>query len=440
MTAEGRVGGKINILPSTLPFPTISMSPLLKDQEIIIDVEELVYGGEGRACYNEQDVLIHRGVPGDRLRVRITGFKDTAARADIIEVITPSDIRQVPICPVFLEGCGGCQWLHMDYEAQLYWKGRMIARIIQDYETLSHVQVHQVMGMDDPFYYRNKMVVRMRGPKEALRIGFQDNKRWVLNVYNKESGQCYIQHPLNNQLGRALAVSLTQERRPLKSATIRVSDEEEVSLDLEKKWRTDIASDLEGIGRQTPYVHYTIHDRRFRVTSPSFFQANTRQTGVLVETVLDLLPKKPAKTAIDVYCGVGLFTLFLTDRFESVYGIEESKTALEDARHNAETLHMSNVQFIYDKAENALPEIMQAVERAEVILVDPPRSGCNPDVLHAISQCRPGILVYISCNASTLVRDLDILDQNGMKTTDIRPVDMFPHTYHVECVARCVPG
>ncbi|HCQ00019.1 MAG TPA: hypothetical protein DIT99_04690, partial [Candidatus Latescibacteria bacterium] len=121
----------INILPSTLPFPTISMSPLLKDQEIIIDVEELVYGGEGRACYNEQDVLIYRGIPGDRLRVRITGFKDTAARADIIEVITPSDIRQVPICPVFLEGCGGCQWLHMDYEAQLYWKGRMIARIIQ---------------------------------------------------------------------------------------------------------------------------------------------------------------------------------------------------------------------------------------------------------------------------------------------------------------------
>ncbi len=103
-------------------------------------------------------------------------------------------------------------------------------------------------------------------------------------------------------------------------------------------------------------------------------------------------------------------------------------------------LHMSNVQFIYDKAENALPEIMQTVERADVILVDPPRSGCHPDVLHAISQCRPGILVYISCNASTLARDLDILHQNGMKTTDIRPVDMFPHTYHVECVARCEPG
>lgn len=416
------------------------MSPLQKDQEIVVAVEELVYGGEGRACYDEQDVLIRRGVPGDQLRVRITGFKETTARAEIIEIMTPSSFRQTPICPVFIEGCGGCQWMHMAYEAQLIWKKHMVTRILETYETLNQVQVHPVIGMADPFFYRNKMVVRMRGPKEALRIGFQDNKRWVLNVYNKEDGQCYIQHPLNNKLGRSLAASLTQQRRPLKSATIRVSDEDEVTLDLEKKWRTAIASDLEGIGQQQPHVHYTIHDRRLRVTAPSFFQANTRQTAALVDTVLSLLPEQPAKTAIDVYCGVGLFTLFLTDRFESVYGIEESHTALEDARHNADVLHKSNVEFRYGKAENALPEIMQTIDRAEVILIDPPRSGCTPEVLDTISQCRPDRLIYISCNASTLARDLDILHQKGMKTTDIHPVDMFPHTYHVECVARCVPG
>jgi 23S rRNA (uracil1939-C5)-methyltransferase len=408
-----------------------------KGQDITVDIEGLVYGGEGRARYGAYDVLVPRGMPGDRLVARVSSIREATIRADIVEVLVPSPARRQPICPAFQEGCGGCQWLHMAYDAQLAWKRRLVEHAIHAYDTLAGVSIRNVIGMADPFFYRNKMVVRVRGPQENLRVGFQDARRWVLNVFNREDGQCYIQHPLNNRLGRALAASLRRERRPLKAATIRTSEEEEVSLDLDRKLAAALSADLEGIGRQSAQIHYAVLGRRFRVTAPSFFQANTRQTAALVEAALGFLPAGRIRTAIDVYCGVGLFTLFLAERADAVYGIEEAHTAVEDAQYNAGVHAASNVRFIREKAEIALPGIIQEAGPVDVMLIDPPRSGCHPALLDTISRCRPRVLIYVSCNVDALARDLARLYGLGLPVADVQPVDMFPHTYHIECVARC---
>ena len=411
--------------------------PLQKGNEITVTIEEVVYGGEGQARYQGYNVLVPRGIPGDRLLVRVFTVQETTVRADLLQVITPSVDRVLPICPTFQEGCGACQWLHMAYDAQLRWKRRLVESLVATYPVLVDVRIHETMGMQRPLFYRNKMVTRIRGTRESLRVGFQNARGWVLGVFDKDDGQCYIQQPMNNRLGRALAAVLKRERLPLKSATIRSSDEGEVALDLERKLAPALAAHLQGIGRQSLTVHYTIRNKRFQVTSPAFFQANTRQTEVLVDAVLGLLPEGRLRVAVDVYCGVGLFTLFLADRTDAVYGIEESQVAIRDAECNGAAIGLENVSFVCEKAETALPEIQRQTGQIDVILLDPPRSGCHRTVLEAVSQCRPRRLIYISCNVTSLARDLAILQELGMPARSIQPVDMFPHSYHIECVALC---
>ena len=414
------------------------MPPLQKEQCITVDVESLVYGGEALAHYEGYDVLVPRGVPGDRVSVRIIGIHDSVLRTEIEEIVSPSPSRVQPECPGYHDGCGGCQWLQVDYREQLRWKKRVVQEVMGEYDELKNTPVGDVAGMDYPFFYRNKMVVRMRGPRDNLRVGFHTSRtKWVINVFNKTDGQCHIQNELNNRIGRGLAESLTRERLPLKSATVRTSESDEVTLDLDRKLTTAISADLQDIGTQAPFVHYVVGGHRFRVTSPSFFQANTAQTGTLVQTVMDMLPDLRIRTAVDLYCGVGLFTLFLADRAEQVYGIEESHTAIADAEHNAAANRISNIRFIRGKAEDELQTVTETEEGIDLVIVDPPRSGCDPDVLRTISSCEPERMIYISCNVKTLARDLALLRELGYQTTGIRPVDMFPHTYHIECVAMC---
>lgn len=414
------------------------MYPLQKGQQITLVVDRLTYGGEALASYEGYQVLVQRGVPGDEVEIEITSIHDDVARAEITRVISPSPSRITPDCPAFHEGCGGCQWLQVDYSQQLFWKRRVVQDILQGQSELAHVTVHEVAGMEDPFYYRNKMVVRIRGPQDSLRVGFHTPRtKWVIGVFGEDSGECQIQNELNNRVGRGLAGSLSRERRPLKSATVRSSDNDEVNLDLDRKLAKAIGADLQGIGQQSNCVHYSVKGHRFRVTSPSFFQANTRQTSILVQSVLDMLPKVRMHMAIDVYCGVGLFTLFLAQMAEKVYGIEESHTAITDAEHNATDAGLSNIEFLREKAEDALPAVTANADRVDLIMVDPPRSGCGSQVLTTIAQCKPDQIVYVSCNVETLTRDLVLLQTLGYRTAEIQPVDMFPHTYHIECVARC---
>ncbi|MBI4551772.1 MAG: 23S rRNA (uracil(1939)-C(5))-methyltransferase RlmD [Candidatus Latescibacteria bacterium] len=415
------------------------MTDLQPGQFLTVEIEKLVYGGDGLARHESCAVFVPRGVPGDRVVVRLTEVKATYARGEITEILSPSPSRLHPECQAFHDGCGGCQWLHIAYADQLAWKKRIVEETLARVGKLPDVPVHDVIGMTDPFFYRNKLVVRARGPAEKLRVGLHTPKtHWVVNVFNRADGQCYIQSPLNNRLARALAAFLVRRRLPLKVATIQTSEEGEVGIDLDRKLTAEITAELHGIGRQSPHVHYTVNGRRFRVTPPSFFQANTAQTGALIDAALGLLPEGRFRTVVDVYCGVGLFSLFLAGRADVVYGIEESRTAVEDARHNAEAQGASNVRFIRGKAEEGLPAIVADAGRVDAVLVDPPRAGCDPVVLDAISRCQPSVLVYVSCDPTTLARDLAVLRQQGLIPTEVQPVDMFPQTYHIECVAACV--
>lgn len=415
------------------------MTAMQPGQLITVEIEELVYGGDGLARYESRAVFVPRGVPGDRVVVRLTEVRADYARGEIVEVVAPSPSRLHPECQGFHDGCGGCQWLHIDYADQLAWKKRIVEETLGLVGKLEGVPVRDVIGMASPFFYRNKIVVRARGTGERLRVGFHTPRtHWVVNVFNRDGGQCYIQSPLNNRLATALAASLTRHRLPLKVGTIRTSDEDEVSLDLDRKLAPAFAADLQGIGRQSPHVHYTVNGFRFRVTPPSFFQSNTAQTGVLVNAALAALPEGRLRTVMDVYCGVGLFSLFLADRADQVYGIEESHTAIDDAIYNASAQGKANVRFIRGKAEEVLPALSVDVGHVDAIFLDPPRAGCDAAVLEAVVCCQPAVLVYVSCDPTTLARDLAVLRQHGLPPIEVQPVDMFPHTYHIECVARCV--
>lgn len=335
-------------------------------------------------------------VVGEEVEIEITEVKRNFARARLLSVLKPSPDRVTPECRYF-GGCGGCQYQHIAYAAQLRIKRKQIADLFQRVGGFAEAVIDAVVPCPQPYGYRNRIMVRSQWDKfkQGLNVGFiRHDNRLVIDVE-----ECRIAEPaLNEQLRRVRA------RPPPKGG-------------------------LKVVLRIAP--------EGWDVPRDSFFQNNLFLLPAFVETMRERVRAGGARHLVDAYCGVGFFAVELADVVESFVGIELDQRAIEAARRNAANRNRTNGEFIHGATEELLPSLLRPfTPGATCVILDPPRKGCAPGSLRTLLDARPAQILYVSCHPATLARDLNVLCAGGVyELVKVVPLDMFPHTQHVECVA-----
>jgi len=407
-----------------------------------VDLVEAAFGGEalGRLA-DGRVVFVPRTLPGERARVRLTEDRRDFARAELEEVLGSAEGRIEPPCPYYRQGCGGCSWQHAEYPLQLRLKHKIVVDQLRRIGHFDEVDVRQTIGMVDPWQYRNQARFTFGHKYGELCFTYKGSHRLLRIDY------CAILHPAINSLLERLQARLLNLEHRVHQIAIRVGANTGQVL------VSPALPSVDELETGQPYLEEELLGRRFRLQPPSFFQVNTRRelrplpdsicqpalpipaeglsmAEILVLLVLDRLQPQPTDRVVDAYSGVGTFALLLSPLVQEVVAIEEARSAIQDAHHNA--ADVPNVRFIEAKTEAALPELDQ---RPDAVILDPARVGAHPAVLQALLTLRPPRLVYVSCDPSTLARDLRVLVDGGYTLHEVQPLDMFPQTYHVECVA-----
>lgn len=446
---------------------------LSKNKEYIVDIVDIGQGGVGIGKYDGFTVFVDGGLIGDKIKVKIIKSKKNYAVGDIVEIFEKSPFRVARKCSESLRQCGGCQIQELDYQKQLDIKTNEVKQVIARIGKLDDVVIHDTLGMENPFRYRNKAQFPIQKKNDMPIIGFYKKKSHDLI----STDECIIQHEVNDKIMkiiktyiRAYNVSIYDEKTHkglLRHLVTKVGfTTGEVMIVLVANGRklphlNELASVLkENIpGFKTLVVNVNtqktnvilgkenivsygdgiirdyIGELVFEISPLSFFQVNPVQTEVLYNKALEYANLGENDTVFDIYCGIGTISLFLAQKAKKVYGIEIIEDAIKDAKRNAEINDMDNVEFYVGKAEEVVPKMYREGKRANVVVVDPPRKGCDEKVLDTIVSMQPDRVVYVSCNPSTLARDLAYLNDRGYKCREIQPVDMFPHSVHVENVA-----
>ena len=446
---------------------------LSKNKEYIVDIVDIGQGGVGIGKYEGFTVFVDGGLVQDKIKVKITKSKKNYAVGDIVEIIEKSPFRVERKCSESLRQCGGCQIQELDYQKQLDVKTNEVKQVISRIGKLDDVVIHDTLGMEHPFRYRNKAQFPIQKKDNMPVIGFYKKKSHDLI----STDECIIQHEVNDKIIkiiktyiRAYNVSIYDEKthkgllRHLVTKVGFTTGEVMIVLVANGKklpYLKELASVLkENIpGFKTLVVNVNtqktnvilgkenivaygdgmirdyIGELVFEISPLSFFQVNPLQTEVLYNKALEYANLGENDTVFDIYCGIGTISLFLAQKAKKVYGIEIVEDAIKDAKRNAKINNMDNVEFYVGKAEEVVPKMYEEGKRANVVVVDPPRKGCDEKVLDTIVSMEPDRVVYVSCNPSTLARDLAYLNERGYKCHEIQPVDMFPHSVHVENVA-----
>jgi tRNA/tmRNA/rRNA uracil-C5-methylase (TrmA/RlmC/RlmD family) len=371
------------------------MAPKPGDK-LVLSISDVAFGGEGVGRHEDFVVFVPFVLAGEVVEVEVVELKKRFARARLLRVIEPSTARVAPSCPYFGQ-CGGCQYQHVDYTTQLSLKHKQISDLFQRIGGLNSEAIAPVIPCPQTYGYRNRIMVRSQWDKfkQGLNIGFiRAENRLVVDVE-----ECKIAEPaLNTQLQQLRA-------HPPPKGGIKVV--------------------------------LRIPPEGWAVPPDSFFQNNFFLLPKLVETVGEMLRQGGTTHLADVYCGVGFFGIELSDKVESFAGIEYDQMAIKAARRNAATRGISNGEFVAGTAEDLLPGLLArfSAERTTVLL-DPPRKGCRPETLELLRRIRPAQIIYVSCHPATIARDLNVLcSENVFNVTRVVPLDMFPQTSHVECVA-----
>ncbi len=375
--------------------------PLKLADKITLTIHDIAFGGEGVGRIDEFVVFVPFVIAGETVEVEITEVKKNFARAKLLRVEKPAPERVEPACRYF-GACGGCQYQHIDYPAQLRFKHKQIADLFERFGKISREVVAPVIPCPSPYGYRNRIMIRSQwnGPAKKLVIGFirADNN------FVEDIEECKIAEP-------AISEQIQQVRaNPPPKGGIKVV--------------------------------LRIPPEDWDVPRDSFFQNNFFLLPKLVETVRDMLRSGRAKHLVDLYCGVGFFGIEAAGTVESFVGVELDQLAIKSARKNAESRKITNGEFIAAAVEDILPELLQKFSpEATAVILDPPRKGCRPETLQLLRETRPAQVIYVSCHPATMARDLNILCGDGVFTlARVQPLDMFPQTQHVECVADLRAG
>jgi 23S rRNA (uracil1939-C5)-methyltransferase len=401
----------------------------------------MAHGGAALGRHEGKVVFVPYAVPGEKALVEIVEDKGRYARGRLVEVLSPSAQRVLPPCPHFgsqapavAVGCGGCHWQHIAYEAQLEFKQRIVQDQLARIGRFEGVPVKPVTASPEPWCYRNHVQFTL---DEHGRLGFKEaESQRVVPIE-----ECHIMHPFLEEVFYALDLDLPElERLSLRCgihtgqrmAVFETSEDEpfelEVDLPVACVFLLSDGRTATLIGQE--YISEILAGQEYRISANSFFQVNTPQAEELVRLVRDYLAPTGNEVLLDAYCGVGVFGLSLAGEVGQVIGLEESPSAVADARFNAGPA--DNVEFIEGRVEEVLPSLGTPVDLA---VLDPPRQGCASEALTALAGLTPARMVYVSCDPATLARDTRRLIQAGYQLVEVQPVDMFPQTYHIENVA-----
>ena len=438
----------------------------MKNDLIKLKIEDIGSNGEGIGKLDGYTFFVKDSLPGDYIEARVTKENKSYGFARLEKILYASEMRIDPPCKIASK-CGGCQIQAMDYKSQLVFKENKVKNNLERIGGLRDLKINSIIGMDDPFRYRNKSQYPVGLNKEGkivtgffagrthsiiesedCLIGPSVNNEILkivksfmienkISPYDEKTNKGLVRHILirNGFNTGEIMVVLVINGKKLTGWEILVERLKEIkgmtaiALNVNTEKTNVILGDriinLYGKGCITD----KIKDLEFRISPLSFYQVNPVQTEKLYEKALEYAGLTGKETVWDLYCGIGTISLFLAKAAGKVYGVEVVKEAIEDAKVNASINGITNAEFLVGEAENVIIK-----EKPDVVVVDPPRKGCDEKLLETIVKVSPEKVVYVSCDSATLARDLKFLCENGYEVKEVQPVDMFPHSVHVETV------
>jgi len=444
--------------------------PVDKGEEIQLQIEGLNHEGEGVGRYRGFTVFVPHTVPDDIVIARVISLHKNYARASLRSTVRRSAARVPPRCEHFSK-CGGCQLQHIGYAEQLQMKRDLVNNALKRIAGLD-VDVLPTVGMSDPWGYRHKLQAAVSLENGRIRAGFYEKRSHTI----VDLKRCYIQHPSNEMALNTLRDILNDyiadgSNRKKEAGTVKhllartssLSGQTLVVIITNSHYLPGTAQLTQALRQKIPglcgvvqnintrrsatilgrdnitlwgqnYLLDSIDGIQFRISPHSFFQVNPVQTSILYHTTKKYAALTGTEIVFDLYCGIGAISLYLARFAKKVIGVESVAEAVRDARKNAALNNISNTEFHTGLAEEEALKLIRQGYQADVIIVNPPRKGCERKLLLAILAMLPDRIVYISCNPATLARDLQYMSGHGYTPIKVQPVDMFPQTAHVECV------
>ena len=450
---------------------------LKKNEEYVVDIIDNGFQGEGIAKIDGITVFIDKAIKDEKVKIKILKVQTNFAYGKIIEILEKSDNRISNEDCTTYKRCGGCNLRHIKYEETLNIKKAIVENCL--YKALKrNVKVNNVIGMEKPFFYRNKL---------QYPVGIDKDLKPVMGVYSSRThdiiptNECFIQNkecqiiandifefitenniePYNEKTlkgtvrhivirigvktGEVLVTlvlndnKFKNEQELVKILTQKHKNIKSIVKNFNKKNTNVILGEKTEVIYGDGYIYDILGDYKFKISPLSFYQVNPVQTEILYNTAIKYvgagLGRPQNKIALDLYCGIGTIGIFASKHFKKVYGIEIVKQAIEDAKENARINNINNIEFFAGDVEEVLPKIIEKEKiKPDVVFVDPPRKGLDKKTIDVLKELEPSRIIYISCNPATLARDVSLLEEK-YNIGEVQPVDMFPYTSHVECVA-----
>ncbi len=451
-----------------------------KNDVVTITIEDISMNGEGIGKYNGYTLFVKDAIVGDVAEVKVIKTKKTYGYGRLMKLVSPSKDRVPAKCPVARQ-CGGCQIQEMSYEAQLAFKQKLVENNLERLGGIKPgtYEMCTIIGMEEPWHYRNKAQFPVGTNRDGkIVMGFYAGRTHSI----METEECFLGDPVNEQVLALVRAFMEENRIPaydeekhtgvvrhilirkgfktgqvmvcvvINSSDLKVSDKlveklisidgmASISLSINKEKSNVIMGNTIKTLWGKPYIEDYIGDILYQISPLSFFQVNPVQTEKLYGKALEYAGLTGEEMVWDLYCGIGTISLFLAKNCKKVCGVEIIPQAIDNARENARINGIENAEFFVGKAEEVLPEFFErdfartgVRPTADVIVVDPPRKGCDEVLLNTIVEMAPKRVVYVSCDSATLARDLKYLSERGYKVEKVQPVDQFGHTVHVETV------
>ncbi|WP_121610159.1 23S rRNA (uracil(1939)-C(5))-methyltransferase RlmD [Mesobacillus foraminis] len=449
--------------------------PVQKNDYIDAEFTDLTHDGAGVAKVEGYPIFVPGGLPGEKAKIKIIKVNKGYGFGRLVEILERSHFR-VEVSDEDAHKYGGCQLQHISYEGQLEYKKSQVEQVLTRIGKLDNVKVHPVLGMEHPWHYRNKAqvpvgekdgkliagffkprsheivdtdesLIQLPEVNEAIQTVKEICSELGIKAYDEQTHKGDLRHIMaryGKQTGELMVVLITraaelpQKKQLIEKMTARLPKLKSIVHNINSKRTNVILGDKINILWGNEVIYDYIGNVKFAISALSFYQVNPDQTKVLYDKALEYAGLSGGETVIDAYCGIGTISLFLAQKAGKVFGVEIVPEAIEDAKRNAALNEITNAEFAVGEAETVIPKWYEDGVRADVLVVDPPRKGCDEALLKTIIEMKPKKVVYVSCNPATLARDLRILEDGGYTALEVQPVDMFPQTTHVECVAKLV--
>jgi len=446
--------------------------PVSPEEKYEILINNVSHQGEGIGRVENFAVFVPGAIKGEKIEVKITEIRKNFARGELEKIILPSLNRVKPPCSVF-NLCGGCHLQHINYKKQLEMKKEIVENVLSRIGN-QNIDVMPIIGMEIPWRYRNKGHFHLARENENITLGFYQSKshdlvpvsQCLLFSQNINSLIKYLEKELTRQkitiynhktdkgnfrgivlreskyTGEIMIIFITREERWyldenfLNNLIIAFPQVVSLCQNINKNPKMALFGKDFRILKGKTFIEDHIDSFKFKISPSSFFQVNVLQTEILYKKILEYANLSGKETVIDSYSGTGTISIYLAGKAKKVYGLELQKGAVRDAWANGELNNLSNLKFFSGKAESWLYKWIQRGEKAEVIVIDPPRRGCSREVLKNIIKIKPEQILYVSCDMLTLARDIKYITQNGYNIEEVQPIDMFPHTSHIECLVH----